>query len=304
MEYSIYECLALFIIYSFFGWCVEVIYHAVIKGIFINRGFEIGPLCPIYGFGALSVLIFLEPLKDYWGLLFIASVCFTTLIELIAGFLLEKFFNEKWWDYSNEPFNFKGYICPRFSILWGLSCVIVVYVIHPTIITMVRVIPEKIGIIVVAALYVGFISDLTITLINIMHIRKSLRAISEIEKSLESLSVSIGMNLSEGTLAVMDKTEKLKEYLDDKQEEIADTLETVQWELSDAKIKRQSKKQLIDDKRRAEYEEMEQRLKKHTEKVIKQSRRLRMAFPNIGSGRYEHLFRSEISDSNNTTIDK
>lgn len=299
MEYSIYECLVLFIIYAFLGWCVEVIYHAVIKGKFINRGFEIGPLCPIYGFGALSVLLFLEPLKANWGLLFIASVCFTTLIELAAGFLLEKLFNEKWWDYSNEPFNFKGYICPRFSILWGLSCVIVVYVIHPTIIAMVRMIPEKLGVILTAALYIGFIADLTVTLINIMNIRKSLRAISEIERSLESLSVSIGTNLSEGTLAVMDKTEKLKEKLDDKQEELADTLETMQWELSDAKVKRQSKKQLVEDKRHAEYEEMQQKLKNHTEKVIKQSRRLRMAFPNIGSGRYEHLFRSEISDSSN-----
>lgn len=299
MEYSIYECLVLFIIYAFLGWCAEVIYHAVIKGKFINRGFEIGPLCPIYGFGALSVLLFLEPLKANWGLLFIASVCFTTLIELAAGFLLEKLFNEKWWDYSNEPFNFKGYICPRFSILWGLSCVIVVYVIHPTIIAMVRMIPEKLGVILTAALYIGFIADLTVTLINIMNIRKSLRAISEIERSLESLSVSIGTNLSEGTLAVMDKTEKLKEKLDDKQEELADTLETMQWELSDAKVKRQSKKQLIEDKRHAEYEEMQQKLKNHTEKVIKQSRRLRMAFPNIGSGRYEHLFRSEISDSSN-----
>ena len=110
MEYSVYEILFLFIVYSFFGWCLEVVYHAVIKGGFINRGFDIGPICPIYGFGAISVILFLEPFEEHCVLLFFASVAFTTLIEFVGGFLLEKLFNEKWWDYSNEPFNIRIFL--------------------------------------------------------------------------------------------------------------------------------------------------------------------------------------------------
>lgn len=89
----------------------------------INRVFNTGPVCPIYGVGMLSVLVFLEGIKDNLPLLFISSVIFTYVIEFLVVFVLEKLFHEKWWDYTNEPFNIKGYICLRFSILCGLACV-------------------------------------------------------------------------------------------------------------------------------------------------------------------------------------
>lgn len=297
MNYSAYEIIFLFMIYSFLGWCVEVIYHAVVKGHFINRGFDIGPICPIYGFGALSVILFLEPLKDYWGLLFAASVAFTTLIEFIAGFLLEKLFHEKWWDYSEEPYNIKGYICPRFSLMWGFACVIVVYVVHPTIIGFIRIIPHTIGIILLVVVYSAFAADLVVTFINVMHIRSSLRAISEIENSLEKLSYSIGTNLSDSTLDFLDKTEKLRDDLDEKQEEVKEAIEAAQWEFNDAKIKMQAQRQLDEQQRREEYAEMAEKRRKYTENVSKRSRRLRAAFPNIGSGRYKHVFTGNESGS-------
>ncbi|MDE7389351.1 MAG: putative ABC transporter permease [Lachnospiraceae bacterium] len=123
MNYTFYDIIWIFISYAFLGWCAEVIYAASIKGHYINRGFNTGPVCPIYGVGMLSVLMFLEGIKDNLPLLFISSVIFTSVIEFLVGFVLEKLFHEKWWDYTNEPFNIKGYICLRFSILWGLACV-------------------------------------------------------------------------------------------------------------------------------------------------------------------------------------
>ncbi len=296
MDHSVYDVLFLFIIYAFMGWCVEVVFHAVVKGKFINRGFQIGPICPIYGFGALSVILFLEPLKAYWGLFFAASVAFTTLIEFIAGFLLEKLFHEKWWDYSNEPFNIKGYICPRFSLMWGFACVIVVYVVHPTVMAFVGLIPKTLGIALLAAFYSAFAADLAVTLINVMHIRSSLKAIAEIEGSLERLSVSIGTNLSDSTLAIVDKTEKLKTELDERQAELKEAVETAQYDLRDAKIKKQSQKKLEEQRRREEYEKMAEKLRQYKENVSKRSRRLRAAFPNIGQGRYKHIFNAPHGD--------
>ena len=110
MPQNFYEVLWIFIIYAFIGWCAEVSYAAVNRGIFVNRGFLNGPYCPIYGCGVVIVVTVLTPLKDNLFLLFVGSVVLTSVLEYITGFLLEKVFHNKWWDYSNMPFNINGRI--------------------------------------------------------------------------------------------------------------------------------------------------------------------------------------------------
>ncbi len=294
MNYSPYELLCLFLIYSFLGWCCEVAYAAIVHGEFVNRGFDIGPVCPIYGFGALSVILFLEPLKAHWAAFFLASVLFTTFIEFMAGFLLERFFHEKWWDYTNEPYNIKGYICPRFSLMWGFACVIVVYVVHPTIVGLVGVIPEKYGYILLGVLYGIFLTDLTLTIVNVMHIRSSLRAVAEIEASLEKLSVSIGTNISSKTIELVGKTKQIKDTLDEKQENVKEAIEAAQLEfeedLGDAREKHLTKKKAIDERRRAQYEDLMDRLQRSKDNIARRSARISRAFPHIKNGRYKHIF--------------
>ena len=101
----------IFLIYGFVGWCTEVIFAAVNSGKFVNRGFLNGPICPIYGFGILAVVRLLKPFGNNILLLFVGSVLITSGLEYITGFLLEKLFHQKWWDYSDVPFNIQGYIC-------------------------------------------------------------------------------------------------------------------------------------------------------------------------------------------------
>lgn len=96
-----YTLCWVFLIYGFLGWCCEVIFAGVNQGKFVNRGFLNGPICPIYGCGMLLVLLILWPLRHRLLLLFIGSVALCTLLEYIVGFLLEKLFHQKWWDYSN-----------------------------------------------------------------------------------------------------------------------------------------------------------------------------------------------------------
>ena len=126
-----YETLFLFFIYAFLGWCLEVAYHALVTGQFINRGFLNGPWCPVYGFGASAVLACLLPLRENQFLLFLGSVAVTSAIEWLTGFALEKLFHQHWWDYSDQPFNLNGYICLRFSLAWGVACLVVVDAVHP-----------------------------------------------------------------------------------------------------------------------------------------------------------------------------
>ena len=133
MEY-IYDLLYCFMIYSVAGWCTEVIFATIRHGKFVNRGMLHGAYCPIYGFGLIIVIICLTPIKDSWVVLFVASAVLTTLLEFITGFVLDKIFHRRWWDYSNKKFNIKGYICPQFSVIWGAACVLILKVIQPAVI--------------------------------------------------------------------------------------------------------------------------------------------------------------------------
>lgn len=128
---TLYEAFAYFFCYSFLGWVTEVAFHAVTQGKFVNRGFLNGPVCPIYGTGMVAVLLILgENISRAW-LVFLVGVGLPTLIELITGWVLERFFHNKWWDYSSRRFNLKGYICLEFSILWGVAVLFAVEVVHP-----------------------------------------------------------------------------------------------------------------------------------------------------------------------------
>lgn len=117
MPANLYEAVWIFLIYAFLGWCCEVAFAAVNKGKFVNRGFLNGPVCPIYGFGMLIVVLCLWSLRDKPFLLFLGSAALTTALEFVTGFVLERFFHDKWWDYSDMPFNVKGYICLKFTVL-------------------------------------------------------------------------------------------------------------------------------------------------------------------------------------------
>ena len=136
-----YETFFLFTIYAFIGWCGEVVFAAVRSGKFVNRGFLNGPVCPIYGFGAVIVIRLLTPLQKHLPFLFIGSVFLTSVLEFITGFLLEKIFHTKWWDYSKEPLNLCGYVCFKFSFAWGVACILLMRVLHPFIAQAVSWIP-------------------------------------------------------------------------------------------------------------------------------------------------------------------
>ena len=128
-----------FFVYGCVGWGVEVAFAAVTTRQLVNRGFLNGPICPIYGFGmvALVTVMQLLPKPEQTGedvntvLVFFVGMFITTLIELVGGWVLFKLFHTRWWDYSMYRFNLGGYICPQFSLLWGLGSVLMVKVVHP-----------------------------------------------------------------------------------------------------------------------------------------------------------------------------
>lgn len=120
-----------FFVYAFLGWVLETIYCVVTLGVFNKRGFLYGPICPIYGFGAIILITCLENIKtNKIGKFFISLIAFTTF-EYVVSVVLESLFGLRWWDYTNEPFNFQGRISLAFSIAWGVIGVVFIEEIHP-----------------------------------------------------------------------------------------------------------------------------------------------------------------------------
>lgn len=192
-----------FFIYAFLGWCVEVIYTAFTRKTFINRGFLNGPICPIYGVGVCAVILCLTPIKQHFFLLYICAVLLTTTLEFITGYLLEHFFNEKWWDYSKVSMNIMGFICVPASLLWGVGCVFVIYAIHTVVPWMVSALPLAVGWFLLVSLVSIFLTDFCMTLIGILKFKKTIAVLNKIEGMIRNMSDSIGENLSDTVLNAM-----------------------------------------------------------------------------------------------------
>lgn len=120
-----------FFLYAFLGWCLETAYCMLTLGIFHKRGFLYGPICPIYGFGAILLLLSLNRIKGNKITKFIIAMITFSLFEFIVSYILEMLFHQRWWDYSNEFLNIEGRISLLFSIAWGIIGILFVEKIHP-----------------------------------------------------------------------------------------------------------------------------------------------------------------------------
>ena len=116
-----YKYLLYFLIFSFLGWCVEVVFAVVKCGRFVNRGLLRGPVCPIYGIGICISYLLLGSVGSF-ALLALFSMAIATIVEFAVGIFADKALGRRLWDYRGERGNILGYVCPRFSLIWGVVC--------------------------------------------------------------------------------------------------------------------------------------------------------------------------------------
>ncbi len=273
---GLYEVAAFFYIYGVLGWCVEVAYAAVKQGKFVNRGFLNGPICPIYGVGVVSVIYCLGEVRGNLLVLYAASVVLVTVIEGITGFVMDRLFHHKWWDYSNQPLNIGGYVCLVFSLIWGVFCVFIMKVFQPMVNGVVVHIPIVIGLIVLSVCTVGMAADLYVTAAAVLKLNKRLEAMDRIAAELHELSDRMGENIYENVRDSMEREEKLKgrvEYAKEAGREL---------------------KAEYDAELRARYEELQakrEELRRRYEKVLCErgavGERLIQAFPRMESRKYK-----------------
>ena len=201
-----YQICWYFLIYSFGGWVVEVIFHAVALGKVVNRGFLNGPVCPVYGFGVLSVFAMINTLQSSGyqmseGMIFLFGVILATVVELIAGWMLDVCFHARWWDYSDKPFNFHGYICLEFSLIWGLAIVLVVKVFQKYVENNTSMQTDSaLGWIILAILYGVYLADLIVTVAVIRGLNKKLTRLNTIQSDMRIVSDKLSDTVANTTI--------------------------------------------------------------------------------------------------------
>lgn len=314
MPQTFYDVVWIFIIYAFIGWCTEVSYAALDAGIFVNRGFLNGPYCPIYGCGVLTIIVALTPLKSNLLILFAGSFLLTSILEYITGYILEKVFHNKWWDYSDKPFNIRGYVCLKFSIFWGLACSFIMLVLHPIIFRFIRMIPKTLGIVLLVIIMTAFVVDCIVTVTTILKFNKRLKVMDEVAGKLKVISNEIGENIYENVSEAIEKKEDFEESheelisdLTQKKNKLTENVEnsyqklntSVQKTLGQKKAeygeKLEQKKAEYEEKleqKRAEYEELSRKYKELASRKSYGQERLMKAFPKMKSADHNEALNS------------
>ena len=159
MLHTIEIYFLLFISYAFLGWCMEVTCKLIQYKKFINRGFLIGPYCPIYGWGALAITILLKRYMEDPLVLFVMSTLICSIIEYLTSYFMEKKYHARWWDYSNKKFNINGRICLETLIPFGILGVAIMYGTNPILFKLYNQIPQLVMNILTSILFIGFIVD-------------------------------------------------------------------------------------------------------------------------------------------------
>ena len=261
-----YHLMNWLIIYSFFGWVWETCYVSVKSGKFVNRGFINGPLCTIYGFGAVSVYVILKPFSDNLLYLYLGGVVVATALEYVTAVLMESIFHTSWWDSSDNKFNFQGRICLGASLGWGAFTVILFKVLHPLVESIVILYPVYVGEIGICVIGVGYVVDFAFSAAAAFRIHEKLPVI---EAAMEQAKGEMLVKMHEKIASVGFAKEA--------------TLESVKERLGDVEVLKE-----MEQKRAAITAEISAELQKRKEamaaKVGHNMQRFVKAYPNLNRG--------------------
>ena len=183
----------LLILYSFLGWCGEMVYCSIgQRKLCEKRGFLNGPLCPIYGHGALLVLVVLGQRWNNPISTFLIGMVLTSAVEYLTSYLMEKLFHMRWWDYSHHHFQLNGRICLLNSTLFGLACLVLRYVVHPRVMKPILwLFDHGLAVPLALALFALYVTDIVLSVRSAIQIGNRLEKLhaiyDELTEKLEAL---------------------------------------------------------------------------------------------------------------------
>ena len=247
----------LFMIYAILGWCMEVTCKLIQYKRFINRGFLIGPYCPIYGYGAILITFLLKKYTNDPIALFFMAIIICGTLEYLTSYFMEKIFKARWWDYSQKKFNINGRVCLNTIIPFGLLGLFIMYVSNPFFISKIEMLPQMWISILFWALLAIYIVDNIVSGIVIRYVKKTEKIVGkdldnteEITKKVKEVLQSKSAlhrrllnaypSLETVKIKIKAKKEKIKEKVEEQKEELASKVEEQKEELEN-KIENQKK---------------------------------------------------------------
>ncbi len=217
--YSGFQWLFFFYMYCFFGWCFESTFVSLKSGKLVNRGFMRGPFLPLYGSGAIMMLVVSMPFRDNVLLTYVAGVIGATALEYVTGVVMEVLFKVRYWDYSNRLLNFQGHICLRSSIVWGFFTILMTRVIHMPIEQMVLSIPARVMAWVTVLLTIYIVADFALSFKAALDLQDILvkieRAKEELERMQRRLDVIIAFNNEEKEVRRQERGERRELWMNE-----------------------------------------------------------------------------------------
>lgn len=168
----------LFIVYSVMGWIIEIIDCIIENKKIVNRGFLIGPYCPIYGCGAIFMTLFLERYKGDIAVLFLMAIFMCSILEYFTSLFMELIFKTRWWDYSKYKYNINGRICLETMIPFGILGCLMIYIFNPFFLCILHVLPKLLLTIISVIILIVFIIDNIVSfsiIINLKGIAKNIK---------------------------------------------------------------------------------------------------------------------------------
>ena len=217
--YNGVQWLFLFYFYCFAGWCFESVFVSLKSHKWVNRGFMRGPFLPLYGSGAIMMLVVSMPYADNIPLTYVAGVFGATALEYVTGVAMVALFKMRYWDYSNRFLNFQGHICLRSSLTWGLFTDLMTRVIHRPIESMMYRIPGQVLYYATVVLTIYIVADFTLSFKAALDLRdimvKIMKAREELERMQKRLDVLIAFNNEEKEQKRLDRGERRESRLAD-----------------------------------------------------------------------------------------
>lgn len=195
-----------FFVYAFLGYLCEVAYCSICQRHLVNRGYLYMPICPIYGFGAILILVVMLPISHLWYFVLLLGILLTSTLEYLTSYLMELIFHMRWWDYSKRKFNINGRVCLRNSLMFGALVMLVIYGLHPLVLALMKTMGETCLIVIDSILGVGIFIDFIFSTIKNINIAKLVSKINQLHEDASDKWQSLKQNAS-------NKFIETKEYL-------------------------------------------------------------------------------------------
>lgn len=235
---NVFTYFMLFFIYAILGWIIETTLVSIEKRKFVNRGFLIGPYCPIYGFGGLAITILLKNYTKYPIVLFLMAVIICGTLEYFTSYIMEKIFKARWWDYSAKKYNINGRICLETVVPFGILGCLVMYVLNPITFKYLNMLSNSMLNIISAICFTIFITDNIVSYNVISSFTKTVKTINvgKIKDNTEEITkkvreVLIGKSFFNKRL--MEAYPNLQAKIKEKARQIAQKAKEVKTEMSD-----------------------------------------------------------------------